>query len=246
MVLPEDKAVESSIFKRFDHKQKSLSQFWSLVRQELNSYHLEQVSLLISSVKDSTTRNLLESLPSWIAGSPFVAITDGSISSLKIAYQEAENLGVDRWLAMNACLSLAKHGCVVVDAGTAITLDLLPNNSEHIGGFIVPGLSKQREALLGSTEKVWTNKARAPKMVLGTNTDECVENGIFAQISNFIVTQAMRFDVDNLVFTGGDGFLLYSNIRPILESKNLTVQFRPNLVFEGLLAIYKKYHKKMQ
>lgn len=56
-------------------------------------------------------------------------------------YQRPSQLGVDRWLAMIGAAGLVGGDCLVVDAGSAITLDLLRADGRHLGGAILPGVN---------------------------------------------------------------------------------------------------------
>lgn len=62
-----------------------------------------------------------------------------------------DQLGVDRWLALLACRSPGRLPCLVVDCGTAITVDLLDADGVHPGGYILPGLALMRDSLLEGT-----------------------------------------------------------------------------------------------
>jgi type III pantothenate kinase len=57
------------------------------------------------------------------------------------AYEEPGRLGVDRWLALLGAASLAAGDYLIIDAGSAITLDLLRADGRHLGGAILPGLN---------------------------------------------------------------------------------------------------------
>ncbi|MDH3761255.1 MAG: type III pantothenate kinase [Gammaproteobacteria bacterium] len=56
-------------------------------------------------------------------------------------YERPAQLGVDRWLAMIGATELVSDDCVVIDAGSAITLDLLRADGRHLGGAILPGVN---------------------------------------------------------------------------------------------------------
>jgi type III pantothenate kinase len=60
-------------------------------------------------------------------------------------YEQPGRLGVDRWLALLGAASLVDGDCVVVDAGSAITIDLLRADGRHLGGAILPGIRTSRE-----------------------------------------------------------------------------------------------------
>lgn len=70
---------------------------------------------------------------------------------LQVAYPDPSRLGVDRWLAMLGALGLGDSGTLIVDAGTAVTYDLLLPGGEHLGGLILPGIEMMRVALLQGT-----------------------------------------------------------------------------------------------
>ncbi len=56
-------------------------------------------------------------------------------------YRQPERLGVDRWMALLAAREMLSGDCVVIDAGSAITLDLLRADGQHLGGAILPGFN---------------------------------------------------------------------------------------------------------
>lgn len=68
------------------------------------------------------------------------------------AYQLAEQLGVDRWLALIAGYRRAGGAALIIDAGTAITLDVVSAEGRHRGGLIAPGLTLQRLSLRQQTQ----------------------------------------------------------------------------------------------
>lgn len=63
----------------------------------------------------------------------------GEALGVKSAYDEPERLGVDRWLALLGAAATVDGDCIVIDAGSAITLDLLRGTGQHLGGAILPG-----------------------------------------------------------------------------------------------------------
>jgi type III pantothenate kinase len=74
----------------------------------------------------------------------------GSFLGVRVAYQDPSRLGVDRWLAL-----LGAHdgagAALIVDAGTAVTYDLLLSDGTHLGGLILPGIEAMRASLLKGT-----------------------------------------------------------------------------------------------
>lgn len=70
---------------------------------------------------------LLKSLP----------VLDGLVNH----YDDHEQLGVDRWLAVVAARQLSQQDCIIIDAGTAITIEVLSQRQGFLGGAIMPGLN---------------------------------------------------------------------------------------------------------
>ena len=64
---------------------------------------------------------------------------------VRSAYAEPATLGVDRWLALLGAAGLGVGDCFIVDAGSAITLDLLRADGTHLGGAILPGVNTSRD-----------------------------------------------------------------------------------------------------
>ncbi len=71
---------------------------------------------------------------------------------LTIAYAEPGRLGVDRWLALLAAHQICDQPALILDAGTAITYDLLLPDGHHLGGLILPGVETLRQAILANTQ----------------------------------------------------------------------------------------------
>ncbi|MGE5152448.1 MAG: type III pantothenate kinase [Bdellovibrio bacteriovorus] len=74
-----------------------------------------------------------------------------SCLGLRIAYEDPSRLGVDRWLALLAARAHWDGPALIVDAGTAVTYDLLLDGGRHLGGLILPGIELMRRALLQGT-----------------------------------------------------------------------------------------------
>ncbi len=79
--------------------------------------------------------------------------TAAQAQGVRIAYLEPARLGVDRFLALIAAhRSEAAGPKLIVDAGTAVTYDLLGADGSHLGGLILPGMQMMRDSLLSGTQ----------------------------------------------------------------------------------------------
>ena len=156
-------------------------------------------------------------------------------------YNNVTNMGVDRWLAMIAAVGLfpQKSNFVVVDAGTAITCDVIFRH-QHQGGWIAPGLKTLKTSLLSNTEQVFTNdKAQtqhAEPIILGTDTPDCVEQGCLAQLNGMVnlACETLNDQTDDFIvlITGGD------QIKLSFPRKN-NIHYFANLVLIGLIQLAK-------
>lgn len=157
--------------------------------------------------------------------------------SVRNGYLDYRQLGVDRWLAILAAAKLYQKAVCVVDAGTAVTVDQVDDNGQHLGGIIVPGLALMRNALTGHTGELekWVDFGEWPEpqdpVFFGRHTEEAMRGGALLAIRTLIEacmkTARDRWSAPVLVLTGGDAARIIPHIR-------FTVEHRPLLVLEGL------------
>ena len=152
---------------------------------------------------------------------------------VRIQYPDPSALGADRWLAMLAGFRLAPGGCLIVDSGTALTIDLLDANGLHLGGYIMPGLETLQSGLLRNTAIRLQPTREKPATAPGNDTASAVRNG-----AAFMLCSVVRAAVENrareageqpmLILTGGDAAMLQGELG---EVNSLLV---PELVLDGL------------
>ncbi|QAU22850.1 type III pantothenate kinase [Dyella sp. M7H15-1] len=92
------------------------------------------------------------------------------------AYAEPQNLGVDRFLAMVAAYASGHAPCIMAGIGTALTLDALTADGQHLGGLIAPGPWLMQQSLLGATARVRPEHPGAIRYV-ANNTADAVMSG---------------------------------------------------------------------
>ena len=165
--------------------------------------------------------------------------TESACAGVINGYHFPERLGVDRWLVMLAGFTRAKGSCVIVDCGSAITVDLLDRKGMHHGGYIAPGFVAMQRALSVNTQGVkLLNEAVADDLVPWRDTASAVSSARTVMIVG-LIQQAMRqlstIDEDlgsspALMLTGGDGQSLMKFFDAAL--------FVPDLVFEGLELVF--------
>lgn len=144
-------------------------------------------------------------------------------------YQQPQTLGVDRWLAMlGAQAVFPGQSALIVDAGTAVTLDWLDSNGQHNGGWIVPGLKMQQQAVVKNTAKVFNSEMFNGRLEAGVDTVTCLQNGCLASVLGAIRLAWQQKPCNKLLLTGGDSEF----IKPYVADLPLVVD--PLLIFHGL------------
>jgi type III pantothenate kinase len=154
------------------------------------------------------------------------ATSDAELMGLRNRYPAPQSLGVDRWLAMLAAWHHLGGPLCVVDAGTAITLDLIARDGMHQGGFILPGAELMHRSLGMSTGKIRVNSLTAPAVAPGEDTAACVSGGIWLAVKGLLGAALGAYPEHRFVLTGGGAAGLLT-LTPWIEHQ-------PDLVMEGL------------
>jgi type III pantothenate kinase len=155
------------------------------------------------------------------------------------SYRQPRHLGVDRWVAMIGAWGEVQAACVVVDAGTAVTIDVLDSGGRHLGGQILPGTLLMAQALASESNDVPAIELRPGALASGmrmfaTSTSRAVEQGVVNAVVGAVERAAWTLDEHGheatIVLTGGDA-------SRILKSLDDEALHRPNLVLQGLARI---------
>ena len=122
-------------------------------------------------------------------------------------YLSPETLGVDRLAAAVGAVEMGYDNCLIVDFGTAITIDLVENGVFR-GGNISPGVRTRFRALHDYTQRLPECNPTEEVLPLGRTTAQAIEQGVMQGIVNEIEGYISAFSKKNakitLIFTGGD------------------------------------------
>jgi type III pantothenate kinase len=185
-----------------------------------------QYAVAVSCVKDdSYAEKIQEAFESLSAAQLYFAKSSATFAGVRNAYDEPQRLGVDRWLALLAIKARGEHSAVIIDVGTACTIDVL-ENGQHLGGYIFPGMALARDALVANTDKIRFSQDPQPSTSLGTDTAGCVLSGIWLTLLASCQSVADRFPDAPVYLTGGSA--------PELLALGLAAQRVDDLVFDGL------------
>jgi type III pantothenate kinase len=191
--------------------------------------HDNPASIVISNVAGDGAHQLLvnwtsifDAEPHWVRGQPHQC-------GVKNGYERPEQLGPDRWAALIAARALHQGRCLVVNAGTATTADLLSQDGEFLGGCILPGVELMRFVLHEHTGKLPIQEGRFVREP--RNTLDAIETGC---------RHAQAGAVERLMREAGAGTecLVSGGAGPALIQRiDIPCHYVENLVLEGLARI---------
>ncbi len=221
--------------------------------------HLFQADLADQGIATLTTRiprDVEQVFVSNVAGPTFATRLAGVLSAhcecevrfartvpealgLHNGYGDVRQMGVDRWVAMVGAWREWRRALIVVDAGTAVTIDAVGSDGQHLGGQIIPGVGLMAKALGTATsdipvvEPADQSTGRSIDM-FGDSTEAGVANGavnaVVGAVERAISVLRESGHEPVTVLTGGDALA-------ILRSLAETPEYRPNLVLDGLAAL---------
>lgn len=147
------------------------------------------------------------------------------------SYTMPSQLGADRWAAAIAAWHLCQEACVVVNAGTAVTVDALSAQGVFLGGLIIPGISLMRESLAKNTAAL--KLERGEFKAFPVNTADAIESGVVQALCGAI--EGMRCALragraPQCLLSGGSAGDLHPHLTP-------PAKVLDNLVLEGLVII---------
>ena len=154
-----------------------------------------------------------------------------------------ERVGVDRLLCCLAAFNMAEQACIVVDAGTAITVDFVDGQGVHHGGAIAPGVAAMLQGLGEAAPAL--PKLTAPDALAistpqaepwGADTEPAMAVGVRAAAVGLVHALVDRFALaygayPRVIATGGDALTLF-------ENDELVEHIVPDLQLAGLARAY--------
>ncbi|HRF43660.1 MAG TPA: type III pantothenate kinase [Candidatus Competibacteraceae bacterium] len=188
--------------------------------------------LIVSVTGYEARANLAEWIDQrWGIEAEFVVSTAAAYG-IRNSYIEPERMGADRWVAMIAARALTDQVCYVADCGTAVTIDALAADGQHLGGVIIPGMRLMREALYRETRQIPPETGAV--RLFGQSTRDCVWGGamyaVAAAIDGIIKRMSASYGPGVRLLTGGDA----ATVLPCLQDE---YRWEPDLIFTGLRVI---------
>ncbi|HEX3359045.1 MAG TPA: type III pantothenate kinase [Tepidisphaeraceae bacterium] len=160
----------------------------------------------------------------------------------EVLTDEPNQTGVDRVLNIAAAYEQMEKACVVVDAGTAITIDCCNDNGDFLGGAIVPGTSLMLDALHEKTALLPRVELNAPQGLFGKSTEQAILHGVYYGIRGMVKEIVENYATElgtwpDVIATGGDAAKLF-------EGWELIHAIAPDLTLYGIALAFTEHHIK--
>ncbi len=162
---------------------------------------------------------------------------------LHICYQSPQTLGVDRLAAAcGAVATFPNRNILVIDAGTAITIDFVSAAREYRGGNISPGISMRFKALHQQTDKLPLVQYQSTFKKYGEDTESAiragVQQGVINELRTYINDAYEEYENLKIVLTGGDSAFILGELQKSIPTNHYNDIFSTgDLVFLGMLSV---------
>ncbi len=165
-------------------------------------------------------------------------ITARTVTGLVLALDNPSEVGADRIVNAVAAIERFPQGAIVVDSGTAITVDVVSPDRRYLGGAIMPGILIALEALSARTAKLPRIALERPSSPIGRSTTTGIQSGIYYGFAGMVdrVVEEIRAGLDfspRVIATGGLAGSLSQISRHIEE-------YDRDLTLRGILLIAKR------
>lgn len=191
-------------------------------------HHPESFSHIVLS---SVRYDVRKAIRSELSHVDLTELTTRDIPRELLDYETVDTLGIDRFLACYGATRQVSDAVVVIDAGTALTIDYMDQDDVYHGGLIAPGLSAFGEILHQKAPALPNVEAEVPRIWPGKSTIDSLkwgQAGFYKMaIEGILKKYEQKFGDFELFITGGDA----RKIENLLERE---CKVRPFLVFDGM------------
>lgn len=208
--------------------------------EQLMAHHRLETSVIdsvvISNTAPATLFNLRVLCDRYFGARPLVVGKEGCRLPCEIRVDNPAEVGPDR--LVNAIAAYERHGgeIIVVDFGTATTLDVVAHDGAYIGGAIAPGVNLSLDALHRAAAHLPRIDVTRPPQVIGRNTVHCMQSGIYWGYIGLIEGIAVRIAQERghemrIIGTGG--------LSPLFARGSEMINIvEPDLTMRGLVLIH--------
>lgn len=203
---------------------------FSIIESVIDEFNVSQA--IVSSVSEPT-HNLIMMLGKKVK--TVLELTDKTRLPIVNDYETKETLGKDRLAAaVGANYLYPDTNVLVIDAGTAITYDLINKNAHYLGGNISLGIATRFKALHHFTNRLPLLEVKPQFPLYGRNTADAilagVLNGIIFEVDGTIDAFRQQYPALKVLFTGGDAKFFDNKVKNVIF-------VHTNIVMTGLYRI---------
>lgn len=193
--------------------------------------------VVLSSVVPSQTAAYDEMARAVTGRAPMV-VGPGLKTGIAVHYDDPREVGADR--IVNAVAAVEEHGApvIVVDFGTATTIDVIDASGAYVGGAIAPGVETSADALFERAARLSKVELEVPASVIGTNTRASVQAGLMlggaAMVDGLVRRCWAELGTECVVVaTGG----LAARMTPLCET---VTRIDGDLTLKGLMLVHER------
>lgn len=231
-----DGTAFAATFRTATEHQRTADQYyvWLSTLMEMKGLPLEIDAAIISSTVPRVVFNLRVFTDRYFGLRPLVVGKPDCALPVQPRVDYGTQVGPDR--LVNTAGAFDRHGgdLIVVDYGTATTFDVVADDGAYVGGVIAPGVNLSLEALHQAAAALPHVDVTKPQGVIGTNTVDCMQSGIFWGYVGLVrgVCDRIKGEYDRpmtIIGTGGlaplfsQGDVLFDHIEDDLTMHGLTV-----------------------
>lgn len=222
---------------------KTSDQYGVEIKSMLDLFHIaldEVEGCIISSVVPPVFNAVRTGVVKVTGKNPMV-VGPGIKTGLNIHMDDPTSVGSDRIVIAVAALQEYKPPLILVDMGTATTIEVVDQGNTYLGGCIIPGVRVSAEALSSRASQLPGIQLDKPKRVIGKNTVECMRSGIMYGAAAMLDGMLDRMEDElgkktTVVATGG----MAQFIAPLCKRE---MKLEKDLLLKGLNIIYRKNKK---
>lgn len=186
--------------------------------------------VIVSSVRE----DILGRLENVVTSQKLRIIKSSLIPFYHVDYETQKTLGIDRFLVCLGATAATSKNVIVIDAGSACTIDLMTSDKIYRGGVIMPGIHQFHTSMQLSLPELPEIDKQLPSKWPGKSTKTSLQWGIngayLLSIKAFIDKYKSEIENVDVFLTGGDAIFILENM-----GYELSFKHRPNILFDGMI-----------
>jgi type III pantothenate kinase len=208
-----------------------------------------QVEEIIGVTALSTVPPVLREIRAMLArywdNVPHVVVEPGVRTGIPLLVDNPKEIGADRIVNTLAAHHLYGAAAIVVDFGTATTVDLVSAKGEFLGGVLAPGVEISSEALIERAALRRVELAR-PRSVVGKNSVEAIQSGAIFGFAGLVDGLIDRIRDEFDAFAGDDVAIVATGTSaPLIVPESETIDHhQPHLTLTGLRLVYERNQRR--